>query len=273
MIYNGIPIFLDKYVQHLHITAKVASVMRAVHAVNHLTRLNLYPRLGESISAKADAYVAARRKEGAADTTINAELRVLRAAINFDGNDGSAVKLLREERRLPTILIAAESERLLDAAGQGRVRTACLLALYAGLRHEEIKHLRWEDVREGELRVAPWGGWSPKNHAERALPLHLRIQEDLNWSLSDGAREPLIVGPDDLFVPIREAFKRAGLRRVDGEGREGLHMLRRTFASRMLANGADINTVRELMGHADLATTQRYLVSSLPQKRAAVAGL
>jgi integrase/recombinase XerC len=151
-------------------------------------------------------------------------------------------------------------------------------ALFAGLRHAEIQHLRWMDVLldEGEIRVVPQDDWSPKNHAERAIPMHPRLRVDLAWWLTFGntpKAEHKIVGTADLYAPVAAAFRKSGIVRADGEGREGLHMLRRTFASRMLANGADINTVRELMGHADLATTQRYLVSSLPQKRAAVAGL
>jgi integrase len=266
-------ILFDKYINHLKVTAKQSSWARAGFAAYHFSRLNCEPQEGESITRKVDLYVTLRRGENAKDSTINAELRILRAALNFDGgSQGSKVKLLREQRLLPTILEPGQEDRLFSACAILRAQLAMRFALYAGLRHEEIKHLRWMDVSFNErmIYVAPHDGWSPKNHTERAVPLSEKLVNSLSWG-EDGIRAALIIGSGDLYVPVAQAFRACGVSsRAD---RAGLHMLRRTFASRMLANGADINTVRELMGHADLATTQRYLVSSLPQKRAAVAGL
>lgn len=262
--------FLYEYLHHLRVTAKPSSCMRAHYAVN-----NLVSRVAEG--ATLDHFVTLRRYDGAADTTINAELRIWRAALNYKSAGlGASIKLLREERKLPTILGPGLSIALFSAVGGNlRVRLSMILALFAGLRHGEIQHLRWMDVRHSEIHVVPQADWSPKNHAERVIPMHTRVRVDLDWFQPNEApkAEEKIIGTADLYAPIAAAFRKAGLVRPDGEGREGLHMLRRTFASNMLANGADINTVRELMGHADLATTQRYLVSSLPQKRAAVAGL
>ncbi len=67
----------------------------------------------------------------------------------------------------------------------------------------------------------------------------------------------------------RELFTAAGIDREYGT----LHRLRHTFGTRLLEAGADIETVRDLMGHADIATTGRYLSSTSARKRAAVAAL
>jgi integrase len=73
------------------------------------------------------------------------------------------------------------------------------------------------------------------------------------------------------YVEVKGAFTRA----CKDAGIEDLtfHDLRHTFASRLVANGTDLNTVKELMGHSKLTTTQRYLHSSVELKRAAVDSL
>jgi site-specific recombinase XerD len=74
---------------------------------------------------------------------------------------------------------------------------------------------------------------------------------------------------------LRHAYQpvlaKAGIPRVDDRGqRVNWHSLRHTFGSLLGAAGADPETLRELMGHADLATTQRYLHTDQDRKRAAV---
>jgi len=264
-------LFLYTYLDHLQVTGKPASFMRAKFAIK-----NLHGPVADGRSV--DQYITLRRLEGAKNSTINAELRILRAALNFVGDErGAEVVLLREERRIRAILSEVEVEKLLTAAGTGPTRLACLLGLYGGLRHQEIMHLRWRDVMffNRTLVVAAWGGWSPKNHAERVIPLHERLSNELQWAKAKASthtqhNDALVVQAQDLYPLVRRVFEQCGFRNGD---REGLHMLRRTFASRALEKGADINTVRELMGHADLATTQKYLVSSDNQKRRAVAAL
>jgi len=70
------------------------------------------------------------------------------------------------------------------------------------------------------------------------------------------------------YVDIKRAFRSA----CNGAGIEDFHFhdLRHTFASRLVRNGVDLNTVKELMGHASITTTQRYLHSQAKEKRQAV---
>ncbi len=67
----------------------------------------------------------------------------------------------------------------------------------------------------------------------------------------------------------RELFSAAGIERHHGT----LHRLRHTFGTRLLHAGADLETLRDLMGHADISTTARYVSSTDERKRAAVAAL
>jgi site-specific recombinase XerD len=71
--------------------------------------------------------------------------------------------------------------------------------------------------------------------------------------------------------PVRKVFEEAGL--YDRSRKTGLHMLRRTWASSLLAAGVDLETVRELAGWSDLEVAQRYLASTNDLKRHAIARL
>ena len=73
------------------------------------------------------------------------------------------------------------------------------------------------------------------------------------------------------YVDIKRAFRTACIRA--GINDFHFHDLRHDFASRLIRNGVDLNTVKELMGHASITTTQRYLHSQAKEKRQAVEGL
>jgi integrase/recombinase XerD len=271
---------LDAYLAHVRVRRKANTARSAeYHAKWLLSGLGADTNVNELRPVTVDRFIDARRARGAPVSTVNAHLRILRAACRHAVEAGlltaaPSVKLLRETRTLPTVLDAGELERLLAQAGP-EVRLAVALAANAGLRHAEILHLRAEDVDLAQgllyVRAKEWpggGAWSPKAHAERIVPLNTALRAALELAPTKGWLFP---GREDgprvgLYAEVREAFRAAGLY----ANRPGLHKLRRTFASRLLAGGADVNTVRELGGWADLVTTQRYLVSSDASKRRAV---
>jgi len=89
----------------------------------------------------------------------------------------------------------------------------------------------------------------------------------------NGNYEHVFVNPDtgNPYTDISRAFngacKRAGIKKLK------FHDLRHTFGSRLVRNGANLNLVRELMGHASIVTTQRYLHSGTDEKRHAIESL
>jgi integrase len=256
-------------------------------ASSHVKKLReWFPSSGPNVTpGKIDLFVEKMRFEGLADTTINGVLRVLRAALKLAEENGKIekapkVRLLRETKKIPSVLTGEEVERLASAA-LGRTNLAILFAAFAGLRRAEILHLTWGDIDfglegQGLVRVAAKDGWTPKSHAERIVPIPERLRSavyrEFNGPPWNGAHteHARIFTDVDLDLAV-SAFKRAGL--YDPDTKPGLHMLRRTFASRLLQKGVDIETVRELGGWADLKTVQAYLASTNDLKRAAVAAL
>jgi integrase len=165
--------------------------------------------------------------------------------------------------------------------GLAKPRERALLAVLAagGLRIDEALHLRWRDLEGDRLRIRakPEVNWVPKSHQEREVFLPegaLRELEayratqlraaDHEW-MFQGRRAGRRLTTDAKI--LRSLFCEAGLYQPGKLCRE----LRRGAASTWLLSGADLNTVRELLGHASVTTTQLYLRTNEDAKRAAVA--
>ncbi len=139
-----------------------------------------------------------------------------------------------------------------------------LLALNTGMRRGEILSLRWGDVSDDELVVR---GEIAKSAQTRVIPLNLESQrifrdwDSLGEWVFPGKEETPLTTIKKSWMAIREAADLPTLR---------FHDLRHTFATRLLQKGADIKTVSALLGHADIATTTKYLHATDESKRKAV---
>lgn len=146
------------------------------------------------------------------------------------------------------------------------------LMLHAGLRRSEAFLIEWRDVdlEGGTLTVR---GEISKSAQTRDIPLSQTALEDLRaWhmqSMGSTPESPVFPNPQTgrPFGHVNGTWRK--LRKAAGIDGFRLHDLRHTFASRLLSRGADLQTVREMCGHADIATTARYLHSTVGQKRAA----
>ncbi len=181
------------------------------------------------------------------------------------------VELLDSPRlplKLPQVLNEQEVEALLAAVDastpQGQRDAALLEVLYAtGLRVSELVGLtiKQVDLRRGVVR--PLG----KGHKERLVPMVPQAVEKLKVYLKEG-RPQLLKGKDSPFVFVnrrgsgltRMGFWKIlrGYARLAGLGHLSPHTLRHSFATHLLARGANLRVLQLLLGHADLATTQIY---------------
>jgi integrase/recombinase XerD len=186
-----------------------------------------------------------------------------------DENPAAAVELPRRRRRLPRSLSPAEVERLIFAANGITPRAlrdrALVELLYgAGLRVSEAVGLDRAGVDLGERIVRPLG----KGGKERIVPLGHEAVEALRRYLSRGRPYLDRHHRRELFLNAQGgALTRAGafliLRRLAGSAglepeRVHPHLLRHSFATHLLEGGADLRSVQEMLGHADLATTELY---------------
>ena len=223
------------------------------------------------------AWLAARASDGLSRTSVARSLSVVRGFFRWLARRGlvenAALTTLRTPkvpRSVPKALAADEAIETLELAKDlaakpwtGKRDAAILALLYGcGLRIGEALSLtRAEAPRPGqeELRV------TGKGNKERAVPLLPGVIEAVQDYL---AACPFALEPaDPLFVGARG--KALGARRVQEtvaalRAALGLpatatpHALRHSFATHLLAGGADLRAIQELLGHASLSTTQRY---------------
>jgi integrase/recombinase XerD len=177
---------------------------------------------------------------------------------------------VRLESGLPRTLSVAEVERLLakpKADPRGLRDRALLETLYgAGLRASEALDLRLQDIDLDVGFVRTIG----KGDKERVVPLGRKAIEALRAYNERG--RPFLGGAGKLKAP--ELFLNNRGRRLSRQGLHGLikqyaheaglpddvsaHTLRHSFATHLLEGGADLRAVQEMLGHADLSTTQIY---------------
>jgi integrase/recombinase XerD len=186
-----------------------------------------------------------------------------------DSDPTATLSAPRRGRKLPQVLTRGEIERLLvqpRGTDPQALRDRALLELmYAcGLRASEATGLKLGDV-DLEERVLRARG---KGSKERVVPVGQEALKALRAYLERG-RPALVKGrPEDhLFVNFRGGqLTRQGLykivrRHATSAGladRMSPHTLRHTFATHLLAGGCDLRSVQEMLGHADVSTTQLY---------------
>jgi len=170
--------------------------------------------------------------------------------------------------RLPRVLPEAEVTQLLedpvrdDLPPELAARDLAVVELLygSGLRVAELCGLRPGDLDLQRRRVVVWG----KGSKQRQVPLSPPAAEAVGRWLSEG--RPALVGPttpdDAVFLNRRgNRLTPRDVRRIlDRRSAAPVHphALRHTFATHLLDGGADLRAVQELLGHADLATTQLY---------------
>ncbi|MGZ4285228.1 MAG: site-specific tyrosine recombinase XerD [Solirubrobacteraceae bacterium] len=211
-----------------------------------------------------------------APATLQRKIACLRSFYRHLRRDGildhdptSELRAPRSRQRLPKVLSRDEVARLLQqprGPSPGAIRDRALLeTMYAcGLRASEAIGLELSDVdlEAGILRARG------KGSKERIVPIGTKAIESLNYYLAKA--RPRLVGDRDqprLFVNLRGGgLSRQGLYKiVQGHARSaGLerrmspHTLRHTFATHLLAGGCDLRSLQEMLGHADIGTTQVY---------------
>lgn len=222
-------------------------------------------------------FLMAEKDRGMGVNTISRRLVAIKvlfaflAQENLIGRNRVAVmESPRLWRILPGVLSEAEVNRLLDAPRGGApeaLRDRAVLELFyaTGLRVSELAGLRLDDVHfdAGYVRVAG------KGNKVRIVPFGGRAAERLRAYLEGGRASLLPPGAAvrEVFVSRRGGrFARQSLWRLirrhtlaAGIGKRVTpHTLRHSFATHLLAHGAPLRVIQEMLGHADIATTQIY---------------
>ncbi len=191
-------------------------------------------------------------------------------------NPASLIDAPRQGRPLPKCLSQDEVTRLLELAQAefeqckdskakrcaNNARIFCMLELlYAtGMRVSELVSLTRRAVRSEEpvITIAGKGGRERlvplSGAALRAIRLYLEVIDEGSKWLFPGRGKKGHLTRHMFAIELKGLAARAGI----GAKRVSPHVLRHAFASHLLANGADLRTVQQMLGHADISTTQIY---------------
>lgn len=221
-------------------------------------------------------FVYSLKDVGLAPTTIRRQISALRTYYKFLVGEGMAARDPSERiespkrwRALPTVLTVAEVDRLLAAPNTDEplaIRDRALLefAYATGVRVSELVGLKLQDIlfQDGVARVFGKGA------KERLVPVGRRAlgavalyAREIRPTLDRGKSRGILflnargtpLSRVGAWGVIKATARRAGLAK-----RVTPHTLRHSFATHLLEGGADLRAVQEMLGHADLATTQLY---------------
>ncbi|MFZ0709007.1 MAG: site-specific tyrosine recombinase XerD [Terrimicrobiaceae bacterium] len=221
-------------------------------------------------------YLAWRKRSGLAAASIKLEAVALRIFFRFllarkilAVNPAENLSIPRIEKYLPETLNAGTIKRLLESVSGtdplGLRDRAMLELLYAsGLRISELCNVRLEgiDLEEGMIRVTGKGNKTRLipvgTEAREAIRRYLEVERPQLVSSRSGAEIFLSVRgrkltPQRVWQLVKRYAARAGL-----EANVYPHLLRHSFATHLLAGGADLRIIQEMLGHADISTTQIY---------------
>ncbi len=222
------------------------------------------------------SYLAHLRAEGLAKASIGRHLSALRTFFAFlkreghvSANPAKAIATPRKGVTLPRTLSVSEAGAVVEAKGRegplGERDRALLELLYAtGLRVSEIVALKLDDVDLAARQVRTVG----KGRKERIVPFGRAAGEaGKTWRKARAGMRPSAKDAAFVFLnarggrltdrSVRRILDRAVLA-ADVPRHASPHALRHSFATHLLAAGADLRSIQELLGHASLSTTQKY---------------
>ena len=206
------------------------------------------------------SFLLRRRDEGMAGQTVNLCLCAVKFFYRHVLKVSTTISLRFEKKpkRLPVVLLREEIEQILGALSNKKHKLMVGLAYGAGLRVSEVVNVKVQDLDFGMGVVFVRQG---KNRKDRVTVLPQKFMRTLEKVVA--TKDP----NDYLFESERggkltvrtaqkvfsQACKRAKIRKY-----VTFHSLRHSFATHMLEQGTDIRYVQELLGHANLKTTERY---------------
>ncbi|WP_140909854.1 tyrosine recombinase XerC [Cognatiluteimonas lumbrici] len=215
------------------------------------------------------AFVADGHRRGLSPKSLQRRLSAVRSFYRWllrhgrvKANPAAAVRAPKAPRKLPQVLDPDEARALVEVPTDAPLglRDRALLELFysSGLRLSELCALRWHDLDLAEGLVTVLG----KGRKQRTVPVGSHACRALaEWRSDSGGKDdaPVFPGRNGPITPravqlrLRQLAQRQGLfKRVHP------HLLRHSFASHVLESSGDLRAVQELLGHADIATTQIY---------------
>ena len=271
---------IQKFVQYMREIRKtsdntVVSYERDLRKMNQFFQEQGIEQVSQITATGLNSYILFQEKMGRKPSTVSRSVTALKAFFHYLQKEGymeediaEDLKAPKVEKKAPAVLTREETVRLLEEAkgkSPKELRDSAMLELlYAtGIRVSELISLKVTDVNMQMEYITCRDG-----SRERIVPFGAVAKLALEQYLQEGRPAMAETGGTYLFTNCSgQAMSRQGFwKLVKAYGRKaGItgeltpHTLRHSFAVHLVSNGADLHSVKEMLGHSDISTTQMYL--------------
>jgi len=254
------------------------SYERDIHQFSDYLQEAYYIKKAHEVSdVMIRSWLAELMDQGLVPKTINRKISSLKSFFKFlmrqeyiHLNPTLKIQGPKQNKRLPTFIEERRMEMLLDQKGDDRdfedVRNRLIIELFyvTGIRRAELISLLNSNVNIISQQIKVLG----KRNKERIIPVsdsliqqfeaYLRLRDTILEIESKDGWFFLTKKGKKMYPKLVYRIVNSYLSTVSTQSKKSPHVLRHTFATHMLNNGADLNAVKELLGHASLSATQIY---------------
>ena len=208
-------------------------------------------------------------------TSINRKIASLKSYFNFLVNiekiDSSPLKGHKNLKSSSKIVIPFSEDEVIEVfenfkSSNISERDKLIIEMFysTGIRREELINIKIEDIFHDQSLIKILG----KRNKERLIPMLPKLSKNIRTYVNDNniskflfeSKKSKKISVSTVYRLINKYF-----RLVSTKVKVSPHVLRHTFATHMLNNGADINTIKEILGHSSLSSTQIYTKIKLPK--------
>ena len=242
---------------------------------------NKYSSLEKVSYGEIRSWIVCLIQKGNSTRTVNRKISVLRSYYKFLMRVGSIVrsplkehKALKMATKIQLPFSQEEVARVLNSdlfpKNYDGVLQKTILSLfyYTGIRRSELIGLKYKDINLSEDLIKVLG----KQNKERLIPLLPEIKDQIKTLLSlqnqsEACRSEGFFFQTESGEKLTEAFVYKTVNdyfgKVSTKTKKSPHVLRHSFATHLLDQGADLNSIKDLLGHTSIAATQHYTHSSM----------
>lgn len=227
-------------------------------------------------------YFATMKEQGKSATSVNRAISVIKSYYKFLQREGMVssspvhlIKALKVGKKLPVVVekekmvtLLEEMETMEDSFENSRDFIIMELLFGTGIRLAELLEIKERDIDFLNKKILILG----KRNKLRFVPIHSTLIEELKRYLQkknekhfDNISEHLIVTKEGKQAYPKLVYRVVNkyLSIITSQQKKSPHILRHSFATTLLDNGADLNAIKELLGHAGLSATQIYTHNSV----------
>ena len=216
------------------------------------------------------SWIASLLEQGVTPRSVNRKISTLKTFFKFLIREGviqesPMLKVVapKSKKRLPLFVEEDQIESLLNGVefddGFIGERDKLIIELFyvTGIRLSELINIKISDINFDNNLVKVLG----KRNKERLIPLSSRIVKELQFFIENYKIDNYLftnLGGTKVYTKLVYRVVNKYIGKISSINKKSPHILRHTFATHMLNNGADINAIKELLGHANLSATQVY---------------